>query len=230
MENIYYSWIASTYRLPVAFLLPLALLAIPALFPSLATSQQQSTAKPITTSSLDSHDGLTVAADPWLSAERYKSTFPKKSPYSAGVLAIKVTFRNDSDDSIRIGLNRIRLNLNFEENNRQDLPALNSEELADAVLHPKLKGTSRPRVPIPLPSSPGGRDKHWEEYKKLAEDAGLHSSVVAPHASIEGLLYFDLQNQFELLGNAHLYIPDLTALEKDRNLMYFDIDLSRPTR
>jgi hypothetical protein len=58
----------------------------------------------------------------------------------------------------------------------------------------------------------------------------LHSSVVAPHASIEGLLYFDLQNQFDLLRNAHLYIPDLTALEKDRNLMYFDIDLSRPTR
>jgi hypothetical protein len=229
MQKPYYSWIANTYRLPVAFLLPLALAPIPALFSPPAISQQQSVAKPITTSSLDSHDGLTVAADPWLSAERYKSTFPKKSPYTVGVLAIKVTFRNDSDDSVRIGLNRIRLNLTFDDNNRQDLPPLSSELLADAVLHPRVK-SNKPRIPLPIPTSQGGRDKHWEEYKKLAEDAGLHSSVVAPHSSIEGLLYFDLQDQFDLLRNAHLYVPDLTALEKDRNLMYFDIDLSRPTR
>ena len=229
MQKLYYNWIANTYCLPVAFLLPLALAPIPALFPLPAISQQQSVAKPITTSSLDSHDGLTVAADPWLSAERYKSTFPKKSPYGVGVLAIKVTFRNDSDDSIRIGLNRIRLNLALDDNNRQDLPPLSSELLAHDVLHPRIKG-NKPRLPLPIPTSQGGRDKHWEEYKKLAEDAGLHSSVVAPHSSIEGLLYFDLQDQFDLLRNAHLYIPDLTALEKDRNLMYFDIDLSRPTR
>jgi len=208
------------------FLLPLALVAFPAL--SSTDLQHPSPSKPLTTSSLDSHDGLTVAADPWLAAERYKSTFPKKSPYGAGVLAIKVNFRNDSDDSIKIGVERIRLNLTFDDNNRQDLPALSPEQLADAVLHPKLKGGSKPRLPIPIPTSPGGRDKHWEEYKKLAEDAGLHASVVAPHSAIEGLLYFDLQNQFDLLSNARLYIPDLLLLEKNRSLMYFDIDLSHP--
>jgi len=121
------------------------------------------------------------------------------------------------------------LNLTFDENNRQDLPALSSELLADAVLHPKQKGTSKPRLPIPLPTSPGGRDKSWMEYKKLAEDVGLHDGVVAPHASIEGLLYFDLQGQFDLLSNAHLYIPDLVSLEKNQTLMYFDIDMSRPS-
>ena len=226
MQKVYYNRFTNSHCAPVAFLLPFALLAIPALYP--AAPQQQSTAKPLTTSSLDSHDGLTIAADPWLSPERYKLTFPKKTPYGAGVLAIKINFRNDSDDSIKIGLERIRLNLTFDSNNRQDLPALNSEQLADAVLHPKLKGTSKPRIPLPLPTSPGGRDKHWEEYKKLAEDAGLHASVVAPHSAIEGLLYFDLQNQFDLLQNARLYIPDLTALEKNRNLLYFDIDLSHP--
>src|SRR5260370_10335051 len=100
MEKVYYNWIANTYRLHVAFLLPLALVPIPALFPLPATSQQQSTAKPITTSSLDSHDGLTVAADPSLSTERYKPTFPKKSPYSPGVLPIKFTSLNASYNSI----------------------------------------------------------------------------------------------------------------------------------
>lgn len=226
MRKAYYSWIKNARLGPIAFILPLALAAIPAL--SLTTFQQQQSAKPITTASLDSHEGLTVSADPWLSADRYKSAFPKKSPYAAGVLAIKVSFRNDSDDSIKIGLERIRLNLTFDENNRQDLPPLSSELLADAVLHPRIKGT-KPRVPLPLPTSQGGRDKHWEEYKRLAEANGLHASVVAPHSSIEGLLYFDLQNQFDLLQNARLYIPNVTSLEKNHSLMYFDIDLSHPS-
>ena len=226
MQKVYYSRITNHSRSSLVFLIPLALLSNPALWS--ADLQQQSPSKPLKTSSLDSHDGLTIAADPWLSAERYKSTFPKKSPYGAGVLAIKVNFRNDSDDSIKIGLERIRLNLTFDENNRQDLPALSSEQLADAVLHPRLKSASKPRLPIPIPTSPGGRDKHWQDYKKLAEDAGLHASVVAPHSSIEGLLYFDLQNQFDLLQNARLYIPDLLLLEKNHSLMYFDIDLSHP--
>jgi hypothetical protein len=232
MRKVYYSRITNRSRWSLAFLIPLplplalALLSIPAR--SSTDLRQQTPSKPLKTSSLDSHEGLTIAADPWLSAERYKSTFPKKSPYGAGVLAIKVNFRNDSDESIKIGLERIRLNLTFDENNRQDLPALSPEQLADAVLHPRLKSASKPRLPIPIPTSPGGRDKHWEEYKRLAEDAGLHASVVAPHSSIEGLLYFDLQNQFDLLQNARLYIPDLLSLEKNHSLMYFDIDLSHP--
>ena len=95
------------------------------------------------------------------------------------------------------------------------------------MLHPQVKSPSKPRIPLPLPSSSGGRDKKWEEYQKLAEDNGLRASVIAPHSTTEGLLYFDLQSQFDLLANARLYIPDLLALEKNRALMYFDIDLSR---
>jgi len=97
------------------------------------------------------------------------------------------------------------------------------------VLHPRPKEPkSRLPLPIPLPSSSGGRDKNWEQCQKLAEGAGLHTSVVAPRSTADGLLYFDLQGQYDVLSDAHLYIPDLLALEKNQNLMFFDIDLSRP--
>jgi hypothetical protein len=228
MRKVYYNWRKKAHALPPALFL---LAGLPPMEAASCPEWQQrlrSQSQPLKTSSLDSHDGLTIAADPWLSSERYKTAFPKKTPYGAGVLAIKVTFRNDSDESIKIGINRIRLTITFDENNRQDLPALSSELLADAVLHPKQKDSSKPRIPLPIPASPGGRDKNWVEYKKLAEDVGLHDSVVAPHASIGGLLYFDLQGQFDLLSNAHLYIPDLISLEKNQTLMYFDIDLSHP--
>jgi hypothetical protein len=226
MQKVYYTRmkIASSAVRSVA--LPLAIFILSAMPP--ARAQQQSASNPITTASLDSHEGLTIAAEPWLSAERYKQAFPKKSPYAAGILAIKVTLRNDSAESIKVRIERIRLNLTFDDNNRQELPALTSEQLVDAVLHPRVKSPSKPRIPLPLPSSSGGRDKNWEQYQKLAEDNGLHASIVAPHSTTEGLLYFDLQSQFDLLSNARLYIPDLLALEKDKALMYFDIDLSHP--
>jgi len=227
MQKVYYTRMKIASSAVISIALPLAMFVLSA--KQLASAQQQSVSKPITTASLDSHEGLTIAADPWLSAERYKQAFPKKSPYAAGILCIKVTLRNDSAESIKIRIERIRLNLTFDDNNRQELPTLSSEQLADAVLHPRVKSPSRPRIPLPLPSSSGGRDKNWEEYQKLAEDNGLHASVIAPHSTTEGLLYFDLQNQFDLLSNARLYIPDLLALEKNQALMYFDIDLSRST-
>jgi hypothetical protein len=226
MQKVYYTRMKIASSSVILVALFFVLLALPPR-PD-ASAEQQSASKPISTASLDSHEGLTIAAEPWLSADRYKQAFPKKSPYSAGVLAIKLTLRNDSAESIKIGIERIRLNLTLEDNNRQELPALSSEQLADAVLHPRPKGPSKSRFPLPLPSSAsGGRDKNWEQYQKLAEDNGLHDSVVAPHSTTEGLLYFDLQNQFELLANARLYIPDLLALESNQALMYFDIDLSR---
>jgi hypothetical protein len=226
MQKVYYTRMKTASSAVISVALPLALFILLAKPP--ASAQQQSASKPITTASLDSHEGLTIAADPWLSAERYKQAFPKKSPYAAGILAIKVTLRNDSAESIKVRIERIRLNLSFDDNNRQELPALSSEQLADAVLHPRVKGPSKSRIPLPLPSSSGGRDKNWEQFQKLAEDNGLHASVIAPHSTTEGLLYFDLQNQFDLLSNARLYIPDLLALEKNQALMYFDIDLGRP--
>src|ERR1700688_4920057 len=226
MQKVYYNRMKNAHLLPLALFVPVTMLPVSAFTP--VSAQRESASQPIKTATLDSHDGLSVSADPWLGASRYKSTLPKKSPFEAGVLAIKMNFRNDSDESIKIGIERIRLNLTFDENSRQDLPALSSELLADAVLHPRIK-SSKSRLPIPLPSSPGGRDKHWQEYQKLAEDAGLHASVIAPHTSVEGLLYFDLQGQFDLLSNARLYIPDLLSLEKNRSLMYFDLDLSHPS-
>jgi len=225
MRKVYYTRMKIVSSAVLAGLLFLLLLALPPR--PAAKAEQQPASNALTTASLDSHEGLTIAADPWLSAERYKQAFPKKSPYAAGILAVRLTLRNDSAESIKVGIERIRLNLSFEDSGRQELPALTSAQLADAVLHPRVEGPSKPRIPLPLPSSSGGRDKKWEEYQKLAEDNALHASVIAPHSTTEGLLYFDLQSQFELLANAHLYIPDLLALEKNQALMYFDIDLSR---
>src|SRR2546429_306497 len=65
------------------------------------------------TSALESHEGMTISARPWTNPALYKERFHKKSPYAAGIVAVQVMFRNDSDDSLKVNLERIRLNITF---------------------------------------------------------------------------------------------------------------------
>jgi len=190
-----------------------------------ATPQQAS----LKTASLESHEGMTISALPWTDPAQYKEKFSKKSPYAGGVLAVQVAFRNDSDESVRVNLERIRLTVQLGDDNRQEVASLNSEELADAVLKPKVKDpTKRPRVPLPVGGgSKGGRDKHWTELQTEAQNASVPTSVVAAHSTVQGLLYFDLQDQFDLLQSAHLYVPQLMQMTSGRAITFFDIDLSR---
>jgi hypothetical protein len=55
----------------------------------------------------------------------------------------------------------------------------------------------------------------------------MPTSVVAAHSTVQGLLYFDLQDQFDLLQSAHLYVPQIVQMEGGRAITFFDIDLSR---
>jgi len=161
---------------------------------------------------------MAISAQPWLDAAQYKQPFPKHSPFPAGIVAIHVAFRN-----------RIRLNVRVDENIQQ-LEPLSAEQVADAALRPKAKDpTAHRRLPIPLPSS-GVRkpnDKNWIEVQTQAQNAAVPTSVIAPHSTVQGLLYFDLQNQLDLLDSAHLYLPDIVIMGKNQSLTYFEIDLGR---
>jgi len=204
----------------------LLLLAVYALASRPLAGRQQSA---LGTPALESHEGLTISALPWTNAALYKEKFPKKSPFSAGVLALQVVLRNDSDESMRVNLERIRLTVQLDAENRQEVQPLTPDQLADTVLKPAAKDPTKKRqkLPIPIGSSNAGRDKHWTELQRQAQDAGVPSSVIAAHSSVEGLLYFDVQNQFDLLQTAHLYIPEVTQMQQNHALTYFDVDLSR---
>jgi hypothetical protein len=187
-------------------------------------SQQPTSLK---TNSLESHEGMTLSARPWTDPALYKEKFPKKSPYAAGMIAIQVVFRNDSDDSMKINLERIRLNVTLSEEDHQALYPLSPEQGADVITRPATKNLTAKRLPIPLGGPKVGKDKKWTEVAQSLREAGVQASVVAPHSSVQGLLYFDLRSQFDLLNTAHLYVPEIVAIEKNRGLMFFEIDLSR---
>ena len=207
--------------------LTLFLLALTGL--SLTTDAGAAQQASLKTSALESHEGMTISARAWTNPALYKEKFHKKSPYAAGIVALQVTFRNDSDDSLRVSLERIRLNVNLSEEDRQALNPLTSEQAADLIMKPGAKNVTKSRFPIPIGGPKVGHDKKWTDVEEELREAGVRASIVAPHSSVQGLLYFDLQNQFDLLSNARLYVPEIVAIEKNRELMYFEIDLSQAT-
>src|SRR5207247_9743663 len=121
MRKVYYNPMRK-----LTLILPLLALSLLASEP--VAAQQPSSLK---TNSLESHEGMTITARPWTDPALYKEKFPKKSPFAAGIVAIQVIFRNDSDDSMKVNLERIRLNITLSEEDHQALYPLSSEEAAD---------------------------------------------------------------------------------------------------
>src|SRR5258708_11571815 len=202
---------------------------LPFLAAALLAARQGASQQPpsLKAASLESHEGMTITVRTWTDTALYKEKFAKTSQFAAGIIAIQVVFRNDSDDSMKINLERIRLNVTLSEEDHQALYPLSPEEAADLITHPSAKNVTARRLPIPLGGPKIGHDKKWTEVEQSMRDAGVQASVVTPHSTVQGLLYFDLRSQFELLNTAHLYVPEIVAIEKTRGLMSFAIDLSR---
>jgi hypothetical protein len=213
-----------------ALLLPLLCIAAdPASLPfTWQSSAQTSSQTSMRATAVDSHEGLTIGVDPWTVSSRYKEKFPKKSPYSAGIVALKLSFRNETDEGIRVDLRRIRLVVQLSEDNRQELASLTPDEVADTLLLQKNgKDPTVKRIPLPVPLGkvPTTRDKNWIDFRDTCQDAGIPSPVIAAHSTVEGLIYFDIRGEWDLLQTSRLYVPGLITMSSKEPLSYFDIDL-----
>lgn len=176
----------------------------------------------------DSHEGVTIGVDPWTQESRYKEKFPKKSPFSKGVVAIHVRFRNDTDHGLKVNLESVRLLVQLSEENRQELVPLSADDVADTVTlknNGKDPTARRTPLPIPVPTVKSGRDSNWTALRDACANAGIPSSILAAHSTVEGLMYFDLRGEVDLLQNAHLYVPNIVSMADSQPLSYFDIAL-----
>jgi hypothetical protein len=220
MQTVYYSLMKKLLAVVVVVFLGI-------LLGRAAVGQQE---KPLKTSILDAHEGVTIGVEPWTQASRYKEKFPKKNPFAAGIVALKLSIRNDNDEAVKLNLHRIQLVVQLDADNKQELEALTADDVADAVmLRQNGKDPTARRLPIPLPISrpKPTRDKNWEEFHGDCQNAGLPSGVIGAHSTMEGLVYFDLRGEWDLLQTARLYVPDLERMTSKQAISYFDIDFSR---
>jgi hypothetical protein len=220
MQTVYYSLMKKLLAVVVVVFLGISLGRV-------AAGQQS---RPLRTSILDAHEGVTIGVEPWTQANRYKEKFPKKTPFGAGVVALRLSIRNDNDEAVKLNLQRIRLLVLLDPENRQELQTLSADDVADTVmLKQNGKDPTARRSPIPLPISrpKPTRDKNWEEFQAACQNAGMPSSVIGAHSTMEGLVYFDLRGEWDLLQTARLYVPDLQRMTSKQAISYFDIDFSR---
>ncbi|HTA56727.1 MAG TPA: hypothetical protein VK805_01130 [Candidatus Baltobacteraceae bacterium] len=220
MQTVYYSLMKKLLAVVVVVVLGILLGRV-------APGQES---KPLRTSILDSHEGVTIGVEPWTQASRYKEKFPKKSPFAAGIVALKLSIRNDNDEAVKLTLRRIRLLVQLDQDNKQELEALTADDVADAVLlRQNGKDPTARRLPIPLPINrpKPTRDKNWEEFHGDVQNAGIPSGVIGAHSTMEGLVYFDLRGEWDLLQTARLYVPDLQKMTSQQAILYFDIDFNR---
>jgi len=220
MQTVYYSLMRKLLAVVVVVFLGI-------LLGRLAAFGQQS--KPLRTSILDAHEGVTIGVEPWTQASRYKEKFPKKNPFAAGIVALKLSIRNDNDEAVKLNLHRIQLLVQLDADNKQELEALTADDVADAVmLRQNGKDPTARRLPIPLPINrpKPTRDKNWEEFRGDCQNAGIPSGVIGAHSTMEGLVYFDLRGEWDLLQTARLYVPDLERMTSKQAISYFDIDFS----
>jgi len=173
----------------------------------------------------DSHQNLTIIADPYLTPDRYKSVFGKKTPIEAGILAIQVHFQNDNNLPIQINPRTVELIISQPGQERQHLGALSAEEVANrSVLHTRVSGRSP--FPFPAPVSGTGRSKDWTEMVDMLHSVALSTDVFPPHATTHGFIFFDMNHDFEAIHDSRLYMPDLIFMTDKKALFFFEIDLS----
>ncbi len=176
----------------------------------------------------DAHEGLLIAADPYLEAARYKARFGKKNPYGAGILAVDVYFRNDNDKAIRLNLDAIRLLLSPPGGERQRFGALPAEDVVDRILNKGGPNPNTSRRPLPIPGrgpkTPHG--KEWREVEEALRATAFEMDILPPRSSVHGVFFFDVDSHYDWLGYMRLYIPELKFVDTKQPLLFFEVDLA----
>jgi hypothetical protein len=174
----------------------------------------------------DAHEGLLVAADPYQDPARYKARFGKKNPYDAGILAIDVFFRNDNHKAIRLNRESIRLLVALPGSDRQRLEPLKMEDIVDRILNKGGPDVTAPRRPLPRRSPKIGRSKEWKEVEESLRATALEMEILPPRSTVHGFLFFDVNQRYDWLSHARLYLPDLKYLPDNQALLFFELDLA----
>ncbi len=210
---------------------PAALLLLAApwfLIPLESQSPPPASPDPATLPARDSHQGLLIAADPYLTSDRSQQKFGKKHPYAAGLLAIDVFLRNDTETPLRINLDTIELRVEVPGQQRQRLESLTVQDVAYRLVLPNGPAPRERRGPIP--GVAGGKTKEVAKMEDSLRSLMLQSDVVGPQNVIHGFVVFDVARHFEDTANSTLYIPDVSRFGSSDKLFFFEIDLKPATR
>lgn len=198
-----------------------------------ATPPAQSDAKPASPATAagpphDTHDNMTISAEPFADADAAKRKFGKSNPQKAGILAVNVVFRNTSPQPVQVNLDTIELEVQDSGGQRQSLEPMDIVQVAEIIAYPGgLKEPAVHRFPLGIGGS--SPDKKVQKIVDELTPFTLRGDIVAPDGKLAGCLYFNLAHQMRLASTADLYIPDIVTLPEKKPLLFFDIPFGSGT-
>jgi hypothetical protein len=168
----------------------------------------------------DSHptEQVTVAAEP--------CDDPKLCPFfrlpylQHGLLPIRVIFTNDSDKPLSLEDARMQ----FITANDDKIPAATEDDINRRIftLH------STQPIHIPLDPFPIKRTPIDKKVTDDDMDFGFKSTVVSPHSSLDGYLFYDIKDLDDpALKHAELYIKMVHTLDGTQELFAFTISFDK---
>ena len=168
----------------------------------------------------DTHDGITVAAEPGDLAETRPNT--RLDYFHHGYLPVRVIVTNNSDQPVSLDDVRIL----FVAADGYTRNAATDDELDRRLFSKKnVDGTKIP-LPAPIPSI---RLHHPGIDKQVTEDAtdfGFTNTTVAPHATEAGYLFYDTRDIDEpVLEKATLELRKVRWATTNKEMQSFEIPL-----
>ncbi len=168
----------------------------------------------------DTHDGITIAAEPGDTPETRPDT--RLDYFHHGFMPIRVIVTNNAAEPI--SLDDVRILFVAADNYTRN--AATDDELERRMFSRKSAAGTRIPLPAPIPSI----TIHHPPVDKtiLADDAdfGFPTTTVAPHATVAGYLFYDTRDLDEpILDHATLELRKLRWAPTNKEIQTFDIAL-----
>ena len=208
---------------PQALSAAFAIVAALAIAPFAVQAASDKTAPPANSANqyaaYDTHpnEHVTIAAEP---CDDPKACSFFRLPYiQHDLLPVRVVITNDSDAALSLEDARIQ----FISANNDKIPAATEDDINRRLFTIKsAEGTKIPIIPITI---------HHPVDKKISQDDddfGFKSTVVHPHTTQAGYLFYDIKNLDEpALKGAELYVKMVHTLDNTKELFAFSIPFDK---
>ncbi len=197
---------------PLRLFSSIAVLALASL--ALAADRPTFQAKPIDQyANKQTSDGVTMAAEPFITDDQAKTAFGKLNPWQYNILPVLIVIRNDSQHAVK--LDRVRFEYELPDHSRAGTIAASDVKYS--------KGPGKPKVSVgPLGGIKVGRGKSPLDVPEI-EIRAFSARMIPPGETASGFVYFETDITS---AGASLYATGLVDANTGKDLYYFEIPLS----
>ncbi len=172
----------------------------------------------------DTHDGITIAAEPGDLKETRPNT--RLDYFHHGFMPVRVIVTNDTEQPLSLADARIL----FVAGDNYTRNAATDDDLERRMFSKKYSDGTKIPLPAPLPSITIHHPGIDKQITADGNDFGFPSTTVAPHATVAGYLYYDTRDVDEpVLEHATLELRKVRWASTNKELQSFEIPLKPST-